>query len=255
MSNRARDSIRLSTRALAIMPADGSEESADADPVFRLSTPAEATDGHIVRPFWDLSRSEGAGIPLLFGHDQTQIAGRMHSIRLEGADLVGVARFDLGSELGRETRRMVREGFLSSVSIGWLPGEQTRRSELPKAHPDYREPAEDECGFPAEGFVMGSNRSPNTLLEVSLVSVPADPRANVISRSLSMYGAESVADLLRSVMAQPGSADTIRRFVVRTTEEQIRTQVEAAMQRWRAEINPTPKTRRLTFVGGRFTEE
>ena len=242
------------TRALSLVePVEGSEPNGPADPVFRLSTPGEATDGNIVKPFWNLERAESVGIPLLWGHDQSTLLGRMHGMRLEGSDLIGTARFDVASADGAERLRQVRDGFLSAVSIGWIPGEMVRRSDLPRAHPDWREAREDECGFPAEGSVMGSARSPNTLLEVSLVPVPADPRASVLSRALQASGADDITILFRSMLAQPKAAESIDRFMIRRLESTIRQIVDVAVNA--ALEAHQPRARRLAFRDGQFTTE
>jgi len=58
-------------------PTTGGELAAEADPAWVLSTPREATDGHIVQMHWDLSRGAqgGPGVPVLYNHNRDALAG------------------------------------------------------------------------------------------------------------------------------------------------------------------------------------
>ena len=159
----------------------------DYRPRFRLSTEGEATDGHIVRQFWDLSRMGTVQIPVLYNHKRDHHLGRWDELVVEGegADraLYGRAVFDVEDEEGARVAGKVRRGFVPGVSVNWIPGAVVRRSDLPKTDPLYREPMEDECGLPAEGYVMGTEEEPNVLMEASIVTVAADASAYVTERT------------------------------------------------------------------------
>lgn len=168
-------------------PTTGGELAAEADPAWVLSTPREATDGHIVQMHWDLSRGAqgGPGVPVLYNHNRDALAGQWRALAVAEVDtasysgeaLIGRSYLPGVTALGRDVAEQVRAGLLRSTSIGWIPGEKIRRSELDPLDPNWREAAEDECGMPAEGYVMGSEAAPNRLLEASLVTIPAQADA------------------------------------------------------------------------------
>lgn len=168
-------------------PTTGGELAAEADPAWVLSTPREATDGHIVQMHWDLSRGAqgGPGVPVLYNHNRDALAGQWRALAVADVDtasysgeaLIGRSYLPGVTALGRDVAEQVRAGLLRSTSIGWIPGEKVRRSELDPLDPNWREAAEDECGMPAEGYVMGSEAAPNRLLEASLVTIPAQADA------------------------------------------------------------------------------
>jgi len=168
-------------------PTTGGELAAEADPAWVLSTPREATDGHIVQMHWDLSRGAqgGPGVPVLYNHNRDDLAGQWRALAVAEVDtasysgeaLIGRSYLPGVTALGRDVAEQVRAGLLRSTSIGWIPGEKIRRSELDPLDPNWREAAEDECGMPAEGYVMGSEAAPNRLLEASLVTIPAQADA------------------------------------------------------------------------------
>ncbi len=168
-------------------PITGGELAAEADPAWVLSTPREATDGHIVQMHWDLSRGAqgGPGVPVLYNHNRDALAGQWRALAVadvetasySGEALIGRSYLPGVTALGRDVAEQVRAGLLRSTSIGWIPGEKIRRSELDPLDPNWREAAEDECGMPAEGYVMGSEAAPNRLLEASLVTIPAQADA------------------------------------------------------------------------------
>lgn len=186
-------------------PSTGGELAREDDrPAFVLSTEAEATDGHIVRQHWDLSRANGAGIPILWNHNPDILLGRWEDIALtslaDGPALVARAHFDPEDATAQQRKGQVKRGFLSATSVGWVPGERVRRGELPTSDPLYREPVDGMCG-PEEGMIMGSERSPNHLVEATITPTPAQQTAVVIER-LHRGGAR---DLARSMGAPEGT--------------------------------------------------
>lgn len=154
-----------------------------------LSTQTDlATDGHVLRQFWDLSRSNGTespGIHAFFGHEygHRDHVGEWENLGVQdlgepyGRSLVGRVRFDDASAPAQEVIGKVDRGFLRSVSVGWIPGERVRRSSLKENDPLYRPAEEDDCGQPREGYVIGSEAGPNRLMEASYTFIPADPHA------------------------------------------------------------------------------
>lgn len=77
-----------------------------------------------------------------------------------------------------------REGFRSAVSVGFIPGETTNRTQLPTDHPLFVD------GRSTSPWVAGNLYRHNDLLEVSSVGVPANPEA--LQLSAELVTAESV---------------------------------------------------------------
>lgn len=194
-------------------PSTGGELAADADPAWVLSTPREASDGHIVRLFWDLSRAAegGPGIPVLFNHRRNLLLGQWRDLEIGGVSvrgydgdaLIGRSHIPEITDAARDAAAQVRAGVLRSTSIGWIPGEKVRRSDLDPDDPLWREAEEDACGDPAEGFVMGSEAGPNRLMEASLVTVAA--QADAVS--LEQQHARAMGDLRGLLSRDEASAE------------------------------------------------
>lgn len=208
-------------------PSTGGEVSREDDrPAFVLSTEGEATDGHIVRQAWDLSRAAagGPGVPILWGHNPDALLGQWQDMqRIDDLELNGVslgpalvARAYLDPEDPEAQRRkgQIKRGILNATSMGWVPGETVRRSELDPADPLYRAPAEDDCGQPAEGLVMGSERGPNVAIEGSLVSTPAQATA-VVTERLFQGAERAAAQLVRGQAPSTGDLDRLLSLVAR----------------------------------------
>lgn len=182
------------TRAGEVVPLDpdtGGEISDKVDdrPAFILSTEGEATDGHICRQFWDLSRAEAGIAPILHNHDADRDLGLWQDAGVRSLDvgpaLVARAFFDMEDPAAVRMRGKVRRGFIKSTSVGWIPGAPVRRGSLKETDDNWRPMRDDECGQPAEGFVMGTEAEPNIFVEGSLTPIPADARALGLER---VYG-------------------------------------------------------------------
>jgi hypothetical protein len=201
--------LASSTRAGEVVlldPTSGGELAASDDrPAFVLSTEDEATDGHIVRQFWDLSRANDAGVPILWNHDANVLLGQWQDLAVAdvggGRALVGRAYFDPDDDLAMKRKGQVKRGILNATSVGWVPGESVRRGELDSADALYREPIDGMCG-PEEGLVMGTASKPNHLVEATLTPTPAQQQAVVIER-LHRGGARDLDAALRSDAHDP----------------------------------------------------
>ena len=117
----------------------------------------------------DLSRANGNGLPLLVNHDDTAPPiGRVRDIRLDDdrvlrADMV----FSEATQAARDAWDLVRDGTLSDVSIR------------------YRINSYDVEGAGSDDEIV--RVTDWTLIEGSVVSVPADPSAG-IGRQLTLEG-------------------------------------------------------------------
>lgn len=182
-------------------------------PRFVLSTAGEATDNHIIRQeHWDTSRAAGVGIPCLVNHEHERLIGQWQDFGLVEGSLQGSVAFDSVDEEAQRWAGFVDRGMVRSVSAGWIPGEMVRRSDLPKDDPLYRAPADDECGQPAEGYVMGSAARKNRLCEVSLAPVPADDGAHVVSR-LHGRAANALGGDIDALLALLGDNPAVQRHL------------------------------------------
>lgn len=247
----------LDLSALAERAVDAPGDTAVTMPRFVLSTEREATDGHIVRQEWDVSRAEGVGIPVLWCHEPKRgVYGQWRGFRVVGTDMdrhleaepvMDVDLPEAAVYAGQIQRRMLR-----AVSVGWAPGACTRRGDLPTDHPWYLPPEDDECGMPAEGLVMGTPEAPNRLFECSLVPVPADDGAFAVERSFAAaeraLGGRSGAPgldldaVLAAVAGHPSARAYIQRIIAREVEQQLSRGVTSTTR-------PGRKPGRITFTG------
>lgn len=117
------------------------------------------------------------GLPLLWQHNHDQPIGMVENVRLKDGKLRGVLRFSTNNQKANEIFDDVRDGFLRNVSIGYSV--------------DRWEESADSENIRVTGW---------TLLEASVVSVPADASVG-INRSFS--GAKSMTDETKPV--DPGT--------------------------------------------------
>jgi phage head maturation protease len=207
-------------------------------PAFVLSTEREATDGIILRQSWDLSRAEVAGVPVLWNHDPDRLLGQWRDLRVsdlgDGPVLLGRADLDMGLPEAVDRRRQIRQGYLSSVSVRWIPGDLVRRGDLDPADPLYREPEQDLCDQPAEGYVSGSPARPNTLVETSLTPIPADQRAVVTERTHQ----RAASDL--SAALRGDAVDLSRLLTVLSDDPRVRQWAARVIRAELARLTSTP---------------
>ncbi|MCV6548567.1 MAG: HK97 family phage prohead protease [Cohaesibacter sp.] len=139
------------------------------------SVVAVLSTGSRVRRWWDfeeleisdsaidLTRADSGQVKLLDHHNQYErnaVLGAVSNVRIEGGQLVGLLTF-ADSDVGRDAEGQVKRGELSSVSIG------------------YKVDNWERTGVEDERDIWTARKW--ELLEVSLVSVPADPAANIRS--------------------------------------------------------------------------
>lgn len=173
----------------------------------------------------DLSRA-AAGLPLLLYHDPQRPVGMVESVKLEGRRLAATVRF-FSTEPGEEAARMVREG-LTTVSIGYLV--------------DRMEQEGERDGTPVYRVLRW------TLLECSLVTIPADTTVGIGRSRIEWKDTRSMetntpkptnaeADRVKSIVALGSAyqkylgandvADAVERGV---TEHQFRETIMARME-------------------------
>lgn len=140
--------------------------------VFEVTASTAEVDrmGDIVEQVWDLSAFEENPV-ILQNHDHNApVVGRAIGTSIdEGGNLRIDIEFDTDDTNpdGQRIASQFDRGFMRAVSVGFLPGSVTPRSKLPASDPRKAE----------FGFILGSKDAPNHLLELSAVSIPANPSA------------------------------------------------------------------------------
>lgn len=155
------------------------------------STPSVDRYGDVVAPDWKLERF-AANPVVVWSHDYNlPPVGKVTDLSMDGDSLIASIKWDDSEpgSLGATVSRQFREGFLSAVSVGFAPTKSTPRQELPEDHP-------------ASGK-SGQYLTGNELLEISAVSIPANPEAVAIRAK--MWGLE---------------ADPIQRHILNVTEDE-----------------------------------
>jgi len=118
----------------------------------------------IVASGWDLSHFKNNPIAL-FNHDSDEVIGTWENVRIEGKRLIG--KLKLAAEGTSPTvdkvRRLVAQGILRAVSVGFRPVTY--------------EPLDEK----ADSFWGPFRYLKQELLETSVVSVPANPNAQQLS--------------------------------------------------------------------------
>lgn len=137
---------------------------------------------------WDLRHFGKGGNPIaLFNHDSDEVIGTWENVRVEGKRLLG--RLKLAEEGTSATvdkvRRLVKQGILKAVSVGFRPMEYVPLDE--KADP----------------FWGPFRYLKQELLECSVVSVPANPNA----QQLHLRGMGGTPD--KSLEGLPGLPMTV----------------------------------------------
>ena len=122
--------------------------------------------GDVIEPSgWDLTAIKSDPV-VLFNHDRGQVVGSWKDIRVKDGKLIGRINWTKSKEwpMGNYIRDLVREGILRTVSVGFKPHE--KRPLTKDASPEY-------------GPFRFTKQS---LLECSLVSVPANANALAIAK-------------------------------------------------------------------------
>jgi HK97 family phage prohead protease len=168
-----------------------------ADYVFSDETPDRYGDVVSVGG-WELDEFRSNPI-ILWQHSPWEPVGRCVDVRVEEVDgrqaLVGTVEFaDPGtSEIADATRELVRQGILKAVSVGF----NIVDAQVPS------EKVAEALGIGQYGLWITRAR----LLEVSLVSIPANP--NALERELRAAGVSDMA--CRLARSAPSASDVLAR--------------------------------------------
>lgn len=149
---------------------------------FIASTEAVDRMGDIVRQDgWDLTNYKRNPV-VLFGHDHEKPIGRAHNVRVDAGKLKADLEFadDSVDEFSAKIGRMVKAGFLNAVSVGFRVLE-------------------------AKPIKSGYEFVKSELLEISVVSVPANQEAIVFAKGF--MGEDEIKRVFSLNKAIPSVAD------------------------------------------------
>lgn len=139
----------LSLDATAVMTKADGDEDGTIHAIF--SSTREDRHWDVVKQEFDLSHFKKNPV-FLDSHNYdsiTAIIGRVSRIKVEDGKLQGDIEFAMFTPLGRHAYELAKEGYLNATSIGFIPKEFSEKGEILKSE----------------------------LLEISAVSVPANPEA------------------------------------------------------------------------------
>ena len=157
---------------------------------FIASTPnSDRYDDVIDQNSWILEGYKNNPV-ILLNHRQDMLPiGRATKIGVVNGQLEIDVEFDMEDELGKNVARKVDQGFLKAVSVGFQPRKGIMRSELPEEHKAFGK--------------SGMFYSDNELLEVSVVTIPANSEA--IAKNFSPLK-EVIRQIVRSeLLSKPTS--------------------------------------------------
>ena len=135
---------------------------------FVASTAAVDRYGDVAVQNWELESYKDNPV-VLFNHDQQSLPIGKGDVRIENEQLMIDVEFDMDDPTAAEIARKAKSGFLNAVSVGFQPLEFVPRNELPGDHEHKGD--------------MGNLYTKSELLEVSIVTIPAQPEAVAVQRS------------------------------------------------------------------------
>lgn len=162
---------------------------------FVASTNTEDRYGDVINQRgWRLDSYKRNPVVLL-NHDATSLPIGKGDVALVDNQLMIEVEFDMEDKKAAEIARKVKKGFISAVSVGFNSKDSVYRSDLPKDSPSYGE--------------RGLYFKTAELLEVSIVTIPANPQAIAakklnIDHSTTKDIAAEVAKHIISVLEEDG---------------------------------------------------
>lgn len=173
---------------------------------FVASTSAVDRYGDIVQQNWELEAYKNNPV-VLFNHDQHSLPIGKGDVRIENDQLLIDVEFDMGDEHAAEIARKANAGFLNAVSVGFQPLEYIPRADLPQDDDRYGN--------------IGNLYTKSELLEVSIVTIPAQADAVAISKA----GYLEFTDVLKSwhgKKAKTRFIANLRKHILRVEEAEDR---------------------------------
>lgn len=131
---------------------------------------------------WDL-RAYNRNPVVLFNHNPAQMPIGKGKAYVENEQLMLEVEFDQKDDMAKTIEQKVRDGFINAVSVGFQPSKTIARSSLPADHPYHGK--------------SGSYFQASELLEVSIVTIPANNEATLSKQFSREIG---LADVARSLI-------------------------------------------------------
>lgn len=131
---------------------------------------------------WDLSAYNRNPV-VLFNHNPSQMPIGKGKAYVENDQLMLEVEFDQKDDMAKTIEQKVRDGFINAVSVGFQPSKTIARSSLPADHPYHGK--------------SGSYFQASELLEVSIVTIPANNEATLSKQFSREIG---LADVARSLI-------------------------------------------------------
>jgi len=148
--------------------------------VASTATPDRYND--VVAQDWDLSAYNRNPV-VLFNHNPTQMPIGKGKAYVENDQLMLEVEFDQKDEMAKTIEQKVRDGYINAVSVGFQPLKSINRASLPADHPHHGK--------------SGQFFSKSELLEVSIVTIPANNEATLSKQFTREIG---LADVARSLI-------------------------------------------------------
>lgn len=148
---------------------------------------------------------------ILLNHDSNQLPIARGNVYVRNDKLIVDVEFDSEDERAKEVERKVKAGFMNAVSVGFRPLESKSRSELPTDHKYYGQ--------------RGMYYSKAELLEVSIVTIPANGEATMLEQKF--YNAMK-EEILREVKEVMKDTLIVNKHILNVREEDDRYIVEFA---------------------------
>lgn len=168
---------------------------------FIASTSGEARDGDILdQSSWRLGEFRSNPV-ILDNHDLRNVVGRAVAVDVVDGALRAAVLWDDSPKNpdGERVAHQHRTGMRRAVSVRWHSDKRTPRNDLPKDHPAFHEGSR-VSGLFGDFLRVGEFLQGNTLLEISSVSVPADPAA--LQVRFARQEARQHPDRARSILSQ-----------------------------------------------------
>jgi len=172
---------------------------------FVASTDTEDRYGDVIdQNGWELDSYRSNPV-ILLNHNPLDLPIGRGEVEIRDGKLMIDIEFDMGDPLAAEVARKAEAGFLHSVSVGFRSLESTKRSALPTEH--------KAAGGDGVWFAKSE------LLEVSIVTIPANPQASAV-RSHDDFDAK-IRNMIRGEIAAIPSLQLRHILDVTETDETI----------------------------------
>lgn len=125
---------------------------------------------------------------VLLNHDSNQLPIGKGHVHVRDDKLVIDVQFDQEDERAREVERKAKKGFMNAVSVGFRPLESKSRSELPEDNKYYGK--------------RGMYYSKSELLEVSIVTIPANGEATMLEQKFYNAIKEELVEEVKSIIKE-----------------------------------------------------